>query len=52
MTRVGGFAACQIEGDDAAGGVRFCVDFRGEATAPATERLLFLPLFAPAGFLN
>jgi hypothetical protein len=43
MTRVGGFAASQIEGDDVAGGVRFCMDFRGEAAARATERLPFLP---------
>ena len=48
VTRVGGFAAGQVEGDDVAGGVRFCVDFRGEATARATERLPFLPPFAPA----
>src|ERR1700723_1500005 len=48
ITRVGGFAAGQVEGDDVAGGVRFCVDFRGEAAARATERLPFLPPFAPA----
>jgi len=27
VTRVGSFAAGQVEGDDVAGGVRFCVDF-------------------------
>ena len=48
MTRVGRFAAGQVEGDDVAGGVRFCVDFRGEAAARASERLAFLPPFAPA----
>jgi len=48
ITRVGGFAAGQVEGDDVAGGVRFCVDFRGEAATRATERLPFLPPFAPA----
>src|SRR6202045_3412039 len=47
MTPVEGFAASQVEGDDVAGGVRFCVDFRGEAAARATERLPFLPPFAP-----
>ena len=31
VTPVEGFAAGQVEGDDVAGGVRFCVDFRGEA---------------------
>src|ERR1700759_644808 len=46
--RVGSFAAGQVEGDDCAGGVRFCVDFRGEAAARAPERLAFLPPFAPA----
>src|ERR1700750_2667244 len=48
VTRVGSFAAGQVEGDDVAGGVRFCVDFRGEAAARAPERLAFLPPFAPA----
>jgi hypothetical protein len=48
VTRVGGFAACQVEGDDIAGGVRFRVDLRGEAAARASERLPFLPPFAPA----
>ena len=48
VTPVEGFAASQIEGDDVAGGVRFCVDFRGEAAARAAERLAFLPPFAPA----
>jgi hypothetical protein len=33
MTRVGGLAACQVEGDNIPGGVRFRVDFRGEAAA-------------------
>ena len=48
MTRVGSFSAGQIEGDDVAGGVRFCLDFRGEAAARAPQRLVFLPPFAPA----
>jgi hypothetical protein len=48
MTRVGSLAAGQVEGDDVAGGVRFRLDFRGEAAARATERLPFLPPFAPA----
>ena len=48
VTPVGGFAAGQVEGDDIPGGVRFCVDFRGEATTRAPERLAFLPPFAPA----
>jgi hypothetical protein len=48
MPRVGGFAAGQVEGDDIPGGVRFCVDFRGEAAARATKRLALLPPFAPA----
>jgi hypothetical protein len=48
ITRVGGFAAGQVEDDDVAGGVRFCADFRGEAAARATERLPFLPPFALA----
>ena len=47
-TRVGGFAAGQVEGDDVAGSVRFCMDFRGEAAARTPERLAFLPPFAPA----
>jgi hypothetical protein len=34
-------------GDDVPGGVRFCVDLRGEA-ATEPEHLLFLPPFAPA----
>ena len=29
VTRVGSFAACQVEGDDIAGGVRFRVDLNG-----------------------
>ena len=45
---VEGFAAGQIEGDDIPGGVRFCVDFRGEAAARTPKRLAFLPPFAPA----
>ena len=48
VTPVEGFAAGQVEGDDVAGGVRFCVDFRGEAAARAPKRLVFLPPFAPA----
>jgi hypothetical protein len=48
VTPVEGFAAGQIKGDDVAGGVRFCVNFRGEAAARAPERLAFLPPFAPA----
>jgi hypothetical protein len=43
MTRVGGFAAGQVEGDNVAGGVRFRVNFRSEAAARAPERLPFLP---------
>jgi hypothetical protein len=38
VTPVEGFAAGQVEGDDIPGGVRFCVDFRGEAAARAAER--------------
>ena len=45
---VGSFSAGQVEGDDVAGGVRFCVDFRGEAAARMSERLVVLPPFAPA----
>jgi hypothetical protein len=48
VTPVEGFAAGQVEGDDVAGGVRFCLDFRGEAAARASERLALLPPFAPA----
>jgi hypothetical protein len=48
VTPVEGFADGQVEGDDVAGGVRFCVDFRGEAATRATERLPLLPPFAPA----
>ena len=47
VTPVEGFAPRQVEGDGVAGGVRFCVDFRGEAAARAPERLPFLPPFAP-----
>jgi hypothetical protein len=43
VTPVEGFAAGQIEGDDIAGGVRFCLDFRGEAAARAAKRLADLP---------
>jgi len=45
---VGGLAAGQVESDDRARGVRFRADFRGEAAARASERLTFLPPFAPA----
>jgi hypothetical protein len=38
----------KVDAMDVAGGVRFCVDFRGEAATRATERLPFLPPFAPA----
>ena len=48
VTPVEGFAAGQVEGDDIPGGVRFCVNFRGEAATRAPERLAFLPPFAPA----
>ena len=48
VTTVEGFAAGQVEGDDVPGGVRFCMDLRGEAAARAPERLAFLPPFAPA----
>ena len=48
VTPVEGFAAGQIEGDDVAGGVRLCVDFRGEAAARTAERLPVLAPFAPA----
>ena len=48
VTPVGSFSAGQVEGDDVAGGVRFCVDFRGEAAARTSERLPVLPPFAPA----
>ncbi len=48
VTPVEGFAPGQVEGDDVARGVRFRVDFRGEAATRAPERLPFLPPFAPA----
>jgi hypothetical protein len=48
VTPVERFSARQVEGDDIAGGVRLCMDFRGEATTRAPERLAFLPPFAPA----
>jgi len=48
VTPVEGLAAGQVEGDDIPGGVRFCVDFRGEAATRPPERLPFLPPFAPA----
>jgi hypothetical protein len=35
VTPVEGFAAGQVEGDDGPGGVRFCVDLRGEAALRA-----------------
>jgi hypothetical protein len=38
VTRVGRFSASQVEGDDVAGGVRFCVDFHGEAATRAPGR--------------
>jgi hypothetical protein len=43
VTPVEGFAAGQVEGDDVAGGVRFCLDLRGEADARTSERLPVLP---------
>ena len=48
MASVEGFATGQVEGDDGPGGIRFCVDLRGEAAPRAPERLAFLPPFAPA----
>jgi hypothetical protein len=48
VTPVEGLATGQVEGDDVAGGFRFCVDFRGEAATRPPERLPFLPPFAPA----
>ena len=48
VTPVEGFAAGQVKGDDIPGGVRFCVDFRGETTTRAPQRLAVLPPFAPA----
>ena len=48
VTPVEGLAAGQVEGDDVPGGVRLCVDFRGEAATRAPKRLLVLPPFAPA----
>ena len=48
VASVEGFATGQVEGDDVAGGIRFCVDLRGEAAPRAPERLAFLPPFAPA----
>jgi hypothetical protein len=48
VTPVEGFAAGQVEGDDVPGGIRFCVDFRGETATRAPKRLAFLPPFAPA----
>src|ERR1700733_10247470 len=44
MTRVGGFAAGQVEGDDVAGGVRFCVDF---VVRPPRERPSACPSSPP-----
>ena len=40
VTPVEGFAAGQIKGDDVAGGVRFCVDFRGEAATRYAREFL------------
>jgi hypothetical protein len=48
MMRVGRLAPRQVEGDDVAGRIRFCVDFRCEPAARAPKRLSFLPPFAPA----
>jgi hypothetical protein len=48
VTRIGGLAARQVESDDVACGVRFCVDFRREPAARAPERLSLFPRFAPA----
>ena len=48
VTPVGGFAAGQVEGDDVPGGVRLCMNFRGETATRAPERLTSLPPFAPA----
>jgi hypothetical protein len=45
---VRGFAARQVEGDDVARRIGFCVDFCCEPAARAPERLIFLPPFAPA----
>ena len=47
-TPIEGFAAGQVEGDYNPGGVRFCVDFRGEAATRTSKRLALLPPFAPA----
>jgi len=43
MRRVGSLAAGQIESNNVARRIRFCVDFRGEAAARTPERLRFLP---------
>ena len=48
VTRVGSFPAGLIHGDDVAGGVRFCVDFRGEADARTAERLPSCPFAGAA----
>lgn len=48
VAAIEGFATGQVEGDDISGGIRFCVDFRGETAARASERLSLLPPFAPA----
>ena len=48
VTPVESFAAGQVEGDDVAGGVRFCVDLGGDPALRAPKRLSFLPPFAPA----
>lgn len=48
MGAVGRFAAGQVKGDQVSATVRFSVDFGREPAARATERLTFLPPFAPA----
>jgi hypothetical protein len=48
MAGVGRFASRRIERDDRARGVRFGVNFRGEASARTLERSTLFPPFAPA----
>ena len=48
MMRVGRLAPRQVERDDVAGRIRFCVDFGCEPAARAPKRLSFLPPFVPA----
>ncbi len=48
VTRIGSLAACQVESDDVARGVRLGMDFRREPAARAPKRLPLLPPFAPA----